>query len=69
MCILKEKLCDLSDDCGQGEDEEPLRCIAYHRLTLEDEAWRSWFYQDTVNDDFDWLIGTGNTEARGECFV
>lgn len=44
-------------------------CSAHHLFTLEDEAWLSWFYQDTANDDFDWLIGTGNTGAQGVCFM
>lgn len=67
VCIHKESLCDLSDDCGEGEDEEFMRCIAYHRLTLEDDSWLSWFSQDTVDDDFDWTMGSGNTESQGMC--
>lgn len=65
LCIPKVSKCDLTDDCGKGEDEELLKCITHHRLTLEDDSWLAWFSQDTMDDDFDWVVGSGNTETRG----
>ena len=69
MCILEERLCDLNDDCGEGEDEEWLKCRSFHRLNLEDDAWLSWFSQDTVEDDLDWIMGSGSTATLGKCSV
>lgn len=69
VCILEERLCDLSDDCGEGEDEEVMKCRAYHRLNLENDVWLSWFSQDTVDDNFDWIMGSGSTATKGKCVL
>lgn len=54
------------DDCGAGEDEMDDLCTNYHRVTLED-GLLGWFTQgqDGVDDDTNWLLGTGATASIG----
>lgn len=68
ICILSEKMCDLADDCGAGEDEEKHVCHGNHFLTLEDDTWQGWFSQgeDDIDDDFDWLLWSGSTYTLGK---
>lgn len=54
-----DSLCDLTDDCGAGEDETEEVCGDYHRITLEDDSL-GWFSQ-SQEDDTDWLMGSGTT--------
>ncbi|KAG7165100.1 MAM and LDL-receptor class A domain-containing protein 2-like 1, partial [Homarus americanus] len=67
VCILAENMCDLSDDCGTGEDESTIACLGYHFLTLEDDTWIKWFSQgqNGVDDDFDWTLWSGSTPTVG----
>lgn len=58
--MRKESLCDLVDDCGEGEDEDEDLCVGYHRSTFDD-GLLGWFSQgeDSVDDDVDWWFGSG----------
>ncbi|XP_042229112.1 MAM and LDL-receptor class A domain-containing protein 2-like [Homarus americanus] len=60
ICIPKENMCDLADDCGYGEDETPRECSEYHRSTFED-GMLGWFVQgqNGVDDDTDWILASG----------
>ncbi|XP_047484991.1 MAM and LDL-receptor class A domain-containing protein 1-like [Penaeus chinensis] len=59
VCVDVDSLCDLTDDCGAGEDETNEVCEGYHRITLEDDSL-GWFSQ-SQEDDTDWLMGSGTT--------
>ncbi|XP_037797160.1 MAM and LDL-receptor class A domain-containing protein 1-like [Penaeus monodon] len=59
VCVDVDSLCDLTDDCGAGEDETEEVCGDYHRITLEDDSL-GWFSQ-SQEDDTDWLMGSGTT--------
>nr|XP_027211162.1 MAM and LDL-receptor class A domain-containing protein 1-like [Penaeus vannamei] len=67
VCVPLENVCDMSDDCGEGEDEASAQCKEYHRYTLEDNGWEEWFEQgqNGVDDDFDWTLWNGSTVTLG----
>lgn len=62
-------MCDLSNDCGQWEDEDDVACLGYKKFTFEDDTWQQWFSQGVngVDDDFDWTLWSGSTENLSEC--
>ncbi|XP_045625135.2 MAM and LDL-receptor class A domain-containing protein 2 [Procambarus clarkii] len=66
LCVSELYVCDLSDNCGSGEDETLEACAGYHRITLEDDSL-GWFMQgeNGINDDADWFYGTGSSTIIG----
>ena len=65
-CVQNNKLCDLSDDCGDMTDEEDPRCDLAIREDFEmshdgDETNIGIFTQDTTQADFLWKVGKGRS--------
>ncbi|EDV21956.1 uncharacterized protein TRIADDRAFT_59472 [Trichoplax adhaerens] len=60
-CVSNNKLCDLTDDCGDNTDEIGTKCQSYSRCDFEHGLcnWR----QDNTSDNFDWTMQTGPTPS------
>lgn len=62
-CVPNNKLCDLTDDCGDNTDEIGTKCQAYSRCDFENGLcnWK----QDSISDNFDWTRQSGPTPSFG----
>ena len=58
ICIPEAEVCDLTDNCGLGEDEE--LCEGYQAVTLEDGGF-GWWNQSADEDDMDYVLWSGAT--------
>ena len=66
-CVTADKLCDLTDDCGDMSDEELERCSLRKRETFEnDDTPLGLFTQNSEYADFEWERGSG---MEGGAFV
>ncbi|CAG5896220.1 unnamed protein product [Menidia menidia] len=62
-CVPQEHLCDFTNHCGDGSDEDPYICKGFGaRCDFEFDlcSWRQ-----SPEDDFNWLIKAGSTPTFG----
>ena len=67
VCITNDRLCDLSDDCGDNSDEGLALCEGrnqdddetYFRDTFEEESDK-FFSNDPNNQESNWILGSGD---------
>ena len=61
-CILKSRVCDFTDDCGDLTDEGNITCAGYQGCTFERGTC---FWSQSTIDDFDWSRAAGQTGTIG----
>ena len=61
-CIMKTRVCDFTDDCGDLSDEGNVTCAAYTGCTFESGTC---IWSQSTNDDFDWTRSAGQTSTVG----
>ena len=59
-CINEDQLCDLTDDCGDGSDEDLNTCAGYIGCNFENAVDPCNWTQST-DDDFNWTRDNGGT--------
>ena len=66
-CVTEDKTCDLTDDCGDGSDEDSLDCDLYTRIDFEDpDKPFGFFIQNSPGAEFKWKWGSSNGTAGVE---
>jgi hypothetical protein len=63
VCLQTHFLCDLTDHCGEGDDEDPNLCEAYARQNFEQDLGAFYQGRDGTDDDFDWTRKNGSTPS------
>ncbi|XP_041365734.1 MAM and LDL-receptor class A domain-containing protein 1-like [Gigantopelta aegis] len=57
-CISKSRLCDYTDDCGDGSDEQNSTCKNYMGCNFEQDLCQ---WSQMTDDNFNWIRKVGST--------
>jgi hypothetical protein len=66
-CISKNRICDMTDDCGDHSDETSALCASYRTCTF-DVSFCDWRHDNTT--EFKWHLqqGPSPSDETGVCF-
>jgi len=65
-CISKDRICDLTDDCGDHSDEKSTLCSSYQTCSFEN-SFCDWRHDNTTQFKWDLIRGPSPSDETGVC--